>query len=223
MGEMAAGIAHEVNQPLTAIASYTQACRRRLESGRADSEKLLELMEKVNGQALRAGDVIRRLCAMVKKRESHQEQADINDLVQESVTMARVDTRLLDCPIQIELNPLLPKVIADPVQIQQILLNLIRNGVDAMETVPASAQHLGITTSLRDDEYVEVAVTDCGVGLSNQVAEQLFSPFFTTKSSGMGMGLAICRSIITSQGGRLWFTRNRHGGVTFHFTVPIAM
>ena len=221
LGEMAAGIAHEINQPLTAIASYSQACRRRLQAGDTNRNKLLDLLEKINDQALRAGEVIKGLRALVKKRESRQEVVDLNELIHSSVTLAKVDTRLLNCKIALELVEPSPAVIADAVQIQQIILNLIRNGIDAMETVPAHGRVISLRTALHDDEQVEIAVADRGPGLSREIAEQLFNPFFTTKASGMGMGLAISRSIITSHGGRLWFSQNVPNGAIFHFTLPL--
>lgn len=222
LGEMAAGIAHEINQPLTAIANYTQACRRRLTAGTASPAKLLDLLVKIDGQAQRAGEIIRRIRALGRKRESEYQLTDVNAIVQEGVNLARVDTRALDCRIELALARQLPAVAVDPIQIQQVILNLIRNSLDAMETVPAGERRITVTTACSSSDSVEVAIADRGVGLPDAAAEQLFDPFFTTKHSGMGVGLSISRSIITSHGGWLWFTRNADCGTTFRFTLPIA-
>lgn len=220
MGEMAAGIAHEVNQPLTAIYSYAQAGVRRVKSGTIDADKLGELLAKISKASLRAGEVVRRLRLMVKARSSQRELADINALVKDIVKLAEVDIRALEFEVELVLSPSLPKVAVDPVQVQQVVLNLIRNGIDAAAGCAEEDKVIRITTSIAADAMVAVAVTDRGTGLTEEAAQQLFNPFFTTKKSGMGMGLAISESIITSHRGRLWFTHNTDRGVTFHFTLP---
>jgi two-component system sensor kinase FixL len=219
LGEMAAGIAHEINQPLTAIASYTQACQRRIEGGTSDRDKILSILSKVSAQALRAGDVIHRVRSLVKNQKSSQIRTDINKIVTDSVSMAKIDTRLLDCRLRMQLDPLAPPVLADSVQIQQILLNLIGNALDAMESVSVDRREILISTSGAAFGEVKTTVADRGEGLLDEVAEQLFNPFFTTKERGMGMGLSISRSIIAAHGGRLWFSDNPAGGTVFHFTV----
>ena len=221
LGEMAAGIAHEINQPLTAISNYADAARRRVSSADADPSKLLMSLEKVSEQAQRAGEVIRRLRALVKKGESQRELADINDLVRDTVKLAAVDARIHDIGIEIDLKTEAPVVYVDPIQIQQVILNLLRNAVDATVESDSPERIVRAETCVLDRELVEVVVHDTGTGISDDAAEKLFSPFFTTKKAGMGMGLSISHSIINSHGGHLWFTRHEEGtGTTFHFTLP---
>jgi len=220
MGEMAAGIAHEINQPLAAINAYAQACQRLIQSGQTDSGELQDALHDVGAQAERAGEVIRRLRAMVKKSAGQRVLTDINELVTETVALARLDRRELDIQIHTELESDLPKVEVDGIQIQQVLLNLVRNAMDAMQHLPATEQPVTIRTSRRGPEQVEVAVADRGEGISDEVVKNIFQPFFTTKNSGMGMGLSISESIVTDHGGRIWFTGNRDQGTTFHVSIP---
>jgi len=222
MGEMAAGIAHEVNQPLTAISTYAQASRRLIESGRLGSELHLEILEKISRQARRAGDVIRRLRDLAERRESQHELLRVNELVAGAVELADADARFHSLTIELELADGLPPVIADPIQVQQVLLNLLRNAVDAVSQAGRS-DPLVVRTARAGDDHVEVAVVDRGEGIDDRVREQLFQPFFTTKPNGTGLGLSISRSIVSSHGGRLWQTPNPDGGTTFHFTVPVAV
>ena len=221
LGEMAAGIAHEINQPLTAISNYADAARRRVSSSGTDPAKLLNSLEKVTEQAQRAGEVIRRLRALVKKGESKRELANINDLLRDTVKLADADARIYDISIDVDLNAQNPTVYVDPIQIQQVILNLLRNAVDATEEGGDSERSVRAKTTIVDDELVEVAVSDRGIGINDEAAKKLFSPFFTTKQSGMGMGLSISHSIINSHGGHLWFTRLPANGTSFHFTLPI--
>ena len=221
LGEMAAGIAHEINQPLTAISNYSDAARRRVLSNNADPEKLLSSLEKVSEQAHRAGEVIRRLRALVKKGTSQRECADINDLVRDTVNLAAVDARIHDVSIDVDIRAAAPTVFVDNIQIQQVILNLLRNAIDATEDEPNPNRTVRAVIEIVDEELVEVSVEDSGVGITEDSAEKLFSPFFTTKKAGMGMGLSISHSIINAHGGHLWFSRNPERGTTFHFTLPL--
>jgi two-component system sensor kinase FixL len=221
LGEMAAGIAHEINQPLTAISNYADAARRRVLADSADPAKLLKSLEKVSEQAHRAGEVIRRLRALVKKGTSQRDDANVNDLLRDSVNLAAVDARIHDVNIEVDFYPGKLKVFVDHIQIQQVILNLLRNAVDATESDPGQDRTVRATTAIVDNELVEVSVEDRGVGVTDAEGEKLFSPFFTTKKAGMGMGLSISHSIINAHGGHLWFTRNTERGTTFHFTLPI--
>ena len=223
LGEMAAGIAHEINQPLTAISNYADAARRRVSNANIDPDKLLTSLEKVSEQAQRAGEVIRRLRSLVKKGESQRELADVNDLIRDTVKLAAVDARIHDIGIEVKLNAESPVVYVDSIQIQQVVLNLLRNAVDATVESDGPERIVRAETCVLDDELVEVAVRDSGSGISDDAAENLFSPFFTTKKAGMGMGLSISHSIIDSHGGHLWFTRHEDGGTTFQFTLPIDL
>ncbi len=222
LGEMAAGIAHEMNQPLAAIANYAHACRRRIAAGTATPDKLMDLLGKIAEQAERTGEIIRSIRSMSKKEENRQQCANLGALVREALDMARTDSRSLDCPIGLDLPNSLPTVVVDPIQIQQVILNLIRNSLDAMESVPADERRIVVSASLHDPENVEVAVADWGIGLPDEAGERLFDPFFTTKHSGLGIGLSISRSIINSHGGQFWFAGNADRGTTFRFTLPIG-
>ena len=221
LGEMAAALAHEINQPLTAIATYAQACRRLMASGQASAEDVQETLGKLSAQAHRGGEVIRRLRSLGKEGESRRELALINAVVGEAVKLAEADARFHGIRIETELAPSLPPVAVDPVQIQQVVLNLIRNGIDACEEGGSAGHPIRVATRL-DAGHVEVEVRDSGPGIDEETRARLFEPFFTTKESGMGVGLAISRSIVTSHGGRLWFEGNESGGATFRFTVPAA-
>jgi signal transduction histidine kinase/ABC-type uncharacterized transport system substrate-binding protein len=223
MGEMATGIAHEINQPLTAIGNYAHACRLMLDQGSFDKERFQEILDKLSRSAKRAGEVIRRLRTLVRKRESELEEVQLNDLVADVAALMESDARLRDMPIQVELAEFVPPVTVDEVQIQQVVLNLLRNGMDAMEDVAILKRRLWVRTAARAEAEVELSVTDRGIGIPEGLDEELFHPFVTTRESGMGMGLSICRSIVDAHGGRLWFTRNPEGGATFHVALPTVV
>ncbi len=219
MGEMAAGIAHEVNQPLAAISSFSQAAKRLLESDKLDARTLVNVLTQIAEQSQRAGDVIRRLRAMVSNSDEERVRASLGDLIRDTLMLARTDTRSLNIRFETHIEPDLPSVWVDPVQIQQVLLNLVRNAIDAVEN--SEEKLIDITAGWSPSDEVSVAVTDFGEGIPEPVAEQLFKPFFTTKDSGLGMGLSICQSIITAHGGRVWFTPNANRtGSTFSFSLP---
>ena len=221
MGEMAASIAHEINQPLSAIANYTNAAYRRVSAGRLDGEKLSASLMKIDEQAQRAGEVVRRLRNLVKKRESQRELLDINELVRDSLRLAEVDARIHDVVVETSFTESPSRVLADPVQIEQVILNLLRNAIDAMGMVAKDESRLMVRTE-EHDNFVEVSVCDRGTGITKVHEKHLFEPFFTTKVAGMGMGLSISHSIVSAHGGRFWFTRNPERGVTFRFSLPKA-
>jgi C4-dicarboxylate-specific signal transduction histidine kinase len=222
MGEMAAGLAHEINQPLAAIANYAQASQRFLKSPRRNDADVLEALEQINAQALRAGEVIRRLRNFVKNREVKREPVECNRLLDDLRTLAETDARLHNVRLRIEAAPNLPPLLADPIQLQQVVLNLVRNAIDAMAEAPEERREVVLSTHLRPEGYIEVIVSDRGAGLAPGAAEQLFHPFFTTKPTGTGLGLAISRSIVRAHGGRLWHTPNPASGAQFHFTLPVT-
>lgn len=223
MGELAAGIAHEMNQPLAAITSYAQASKRLLQSATADNkEKVAVALDKICDQAIRASDVIDRLRSFVKKRVAQRESVDLNKLILETVKLAKVDTRILDHQVILKLSQdIKPKLLADPVQIQQVLLNLIRNGIDAMEDLKGAPLH--IRSQWLSDEMIEVSVIDCGYGLDEDSISGIFSPFFTTKASGMGMGLSVSQTIIHSHGGTIYFGPSQPSGCIFSFSLPATV
>ena len=222
IGEMAAGIAHEINQPLTAIGAYAQASARMIKAGMLESSEILAAMDKIDRQARRAGDVIHHLRQLVRQRSSAREVTDLNELVAEIVPLAEVDARMHDTSVRLSLADSPLPVTIDPIQIQQVVLNLLRNGMEAMDMVEHDERVLEIRTRRVDGDTAEIAVKDRGVGIPQETEENLFRTFFTTKRSGMGMGLAICRSITRSHDGRLWFTRNERRGATFHLSLPIT-
>ncbi len=221
MGEMAAGLAHELNQPLAAIVSYTQGCVRRIANGNHKPHELLNAMKQVTGQAQRAGEIIRHLRNFTSNSELQRTSANLNAMVREVLNMAKVDIRNQGVTVRLRLADPLPSVSVETIQIEQVLLNLIRNGMEAMTNTGKDARELIVRTFVNDEEKVHISISDAGEGLpKNLDPNKVFDAFFTTKSNGMGMGLAISRSIIESHDGRLWATRNPDRGTTFHFTLP---
>jgi two-component system sensor kinase FixL len=220
MGQMASALAHELNQPLTAILNYVRAARRLLEMEGGASPKALETMDKAVAQTSRAGQIIRRLRDFVEKGQSQRAPDNLNKTIEEAAALALVGAKEANVKVTLELSPALPEVLIDRIQIQQVLLNLIRNSVEAM--VMNDRRELVIRSALLDGQ-AEVAVSDTGTGLSDAVVAQLFQPFVTTKPQGMGLGLSISRSIIDAHGGRIWAEPNEGGGVAFRFTVPAGL
>lgn len=226
MGEMAAGFAHEVNQPLTAISNYAQVAKRmmaRLENTDNDIyESLYEAMDKINTQARRAGEIIARIRSFVKKPDHVLTTVDPAKLLKDTVKLAEVDARNNSMEIHMDLADQLPAVKVDPVQIQQVALNLIRNGMEAMRDQETRDVGVWVKAAKVDEQFLKVSVVDRGYGLADDAEEKLFTPFYTTKSDGMGIGLTVCHSIIQSHGGRMSFQRHPEGGTIFEFTMPIA-
>jgi two-component system sensor kinase FixL len=220
MGEMTASIAHEINQPLTAISMYAQASLKLLdrEDGR---EKVRDALEKLNTQSLRAGAVIERIQRFARAQETTREMVVPNELIVDLLKLAESDARMHDIQIELSLADDLPEVFADPVQLQQVVLNLIRNGIDAMNEIGCrNGRSIRLATRQTGDE-LEISVADQGPGVADDQLDLLFTPFHTTKKEGMGMGLSICRSIVTEHGGELRYRNNRETGATFYFTLPI--
>lgn len=222
MGEMASSIAHEVNQPLTAVATYAQAGRRLVKGGMIDTPELLEVLERISDEAIRAGDIIHRLRGMVKKRESELVECDLIQLLEEIAPLASVDARLNDVELSFDLPADESIILADGVQVQQVVLNLIRNGIDAMADVPEDQKVLEVRVSHDDAHEVKLSVSDRGCGLPEVSEKSLFEPFFTTKEAGLGLGLSISDSIVAAHGGKLSFSRNPKGGTTFFFSLPLS-
>ena len=224
LGEMSAGIAHEINQPLTAITTYANAGRRRAVSEEIDVTKISELFEKISASAHHAGNVIARLRKLLRPQVGQMESVDINMLITESISLIKTDSRTIEFEIVTDLEKNMPSVIADPVQIQQVILNLLRNSMDAEIVANVENKVIRIcTTFITTESRIQVSVWDCGPGISHESAEKLFLPFYTTKASGMGVGLAICHSILQAHRGKLWFSNNPDAGVTFCFTLPTAL
>lgn len=219
MGEMVAQMAHELNQPLAAISAYAAACIRRISSGEISSDKLTEGLDKIREQALRAGEIIYRTRTFASKKAPRRETVDVVALLEDVLRLLEPETRQRGVTIRFDPPRRLPPVSADRVQIQQVIVNLLLNGTEALDAA-SNERVLSIVVSLIEDKAIEIAVRDSGRGLGAS-AEDVFQPFFTTKPDGLGMGLAISRSIVDAHGGRLWATPNAERGTTFHFTLPL--
>jgi C4-dicarboxylate-specific signal transduction histidine kinase len=219
MGEMAAGLAHELNQPLAAIVNFTRGCVRRLRLGDTANAEILDALEQASAQALRAGGIIRRIRDFIRKEESTLSQVDLNDLVRNVTQLAELEGRLQGVHIHLALAPSIPKVYVDSIQIEQVILNLMRNGFDAMDGPASTEKTLVIQTTAPDDTQVDVAISDTGTGLTSEALAHIFEPFFSTKRSGLGLGLSISRSIIEAHGGRLSVESSLGSGSTFRFSL----
>lgn len=225
MGEMAAAMAHELNQPLTAIANFSAASIRMLESD-ADAHKndVLDALRDIYSEAHRAGEVIRRTRSFTRTTDSDRQINSLGNIAAQVRSLAQLDTRANNIRLHWDLPADLPPVEVDPVQIQQVILNLIRNAVDAMEATPPEHRHIYVRALLTAPHEIRFEVRDQGSGVKVETTHQIFNAFFTTKMLGMGMGLAICRTIIRTHGGELGFRNNDKdnaaAGATFYFTLP---
>ena len=213
--ELAGSLAHELNQPLTAILSNAQAAQRFLAHEQPDLGEIRDILADIVAEDKRAGEVIRRLRLLLKKGVVQQQPLLVNEIVQEVLKLVRSDLVNLNFATQTELAPNLPVIQGDAVQLQQVLLNLVLNACDAMAGATRDHRRLTIRTGLNNDGWVHLTVADRGEGIVPEKLQQVFEPFYTTKASGLGLGLAVCRSIVTAHGGRLWATNNPGGGATF--------
>ncbi|HEY3517000.1 MAG TPA: PAS domain S-box protein [Gammaproteobacteria bacterium] len=220
MGEMAAGIAHEINQPLAAIATYAQAGKRVLQRGEPDFAMLADICNKIDDQARRAGQVIDNLRKFIRKQDIETQSLDVNRVVDDVLNLIEVDAHSEGIPVHVRTADGLPKVRADAVQLQQVLLNLTRNSVDAMRGSLGKDRGIIIATELSDGGDVRIRVTDHGHGVSAQLGENIFHPFVTTKRDGLGVGLAISKTIVQSYGGTLGYLENPSGGAIFTVELP---
>uniref|UniRef100_B0T7M6 Sensor protein FixL n=1 Tax=Caulobacter sp. (strain K31) TaxID=366602 RepID=B0T7M6_CAUSK len=219
MGEMASTLAHELNQPLSAIANLLTGSRRLLDRGRPeDQAKVRDAVDKASAQALRAGDVIHRMREFVRRGATERAPESLSKVVEDAAALALIGAREHLVQTRLQLDPAADAVYADRVQIQQVLVNLIRNAVDAMADSPR--RELTIASQRLANGSVQVSVTDTGSGISDDFRERLFQPFMTTKAEGMGVGLSISRSIVEAHGGKIWADANPTGGTVFHFTLP---
>jgi two-component system sensor kinase FixL len=220
MGEMASALAHELNQPLSAIANYLSGARRLLERAEVNEPRAGEALEKAGDQALRAGEIIRRLRDFLARGEGERRIEHLPKLVQEACALALVGVKEHGVRVRYEFAEDAARVVADRVQVQQVVLNLVRNAIDAMAEHPR--RDLLVSTAVVDDEMALVSVADTGPGIDEAAAARLFQPFVTTKPSGMGVGLSISRTIVESHGGRIWTEPNPGGGAIFRFTLRLA-
>jgi two-component system sensor kinase FixL len=219
MGTLASSLAHELNQPLTAVASYCESARDLLGDD-MDSETtamIREAMDEAAKQSVRAGQIVRRLRDFMSHGETERHVESLQRLINEANALGLVGSREHGIDVQVSLDPRADLVFVDRIQVQQVLVNLIRNAIDAMMDGPV--RKLSIRTA-RKDGLTRVTVEDTGSGISDSIAEQLFQPFVTSKQTGMGIGLSICRTIVQAHGGRIWFEPGSNGGTAFHFTLP---
>jgi C4-dicarboxylate-specific signal transduction histidine kinase len=200
--------------------TYAEACSQLLESGDYDSRELAGVLRDIANEAERAGKIIRRIRGFISKHEPRFRLINLNELVRETIHLVALDPNWQSVQFRLETDSSEPRVRADPVTIEQVILNLVHNAIDAMEELPEEQRQLCLRTQAHADKYVEVSVEDRGAGLHPKVRKHLFEPFSTTKKNGMGMGLAISRSIVQQHGGNLWATDNPYGGTTFRFTLP---
>ena len=219
LGELATSIAHEVNQPLAGVVTNAEAGLRWLSGNAPNIEEARDSLANIAEDGARAGEVIRRLREFLKKRSPETAPLDINDVVQEAVALTRAELVKRQVEVQIELSGGLPCVRGDRIQLQQVILNLIMNGADAMAGTAASKKIL-VSSRSSADQHVIVAVRDSGAGISAQDMPRMFEAFFTTKPTGMGMGLSISRSILEAHGGRIWAEANEGPGITVQFALP---
>ncbi|MEO5578870.1 MAG: PAS domain S-box protein [Sphingomicrobium sp.] len=217
LGEMASALAHELNQPLSAIANYLKGSKMLLDREVVPYKRVAEAVDRAASEALRAGEIIRRLRDFVSRGETERRIESLPKLIEEAAALALVGAKEHGVRVRFDFDPNVDLVLADKVQIQQVVLNLIRNAVDAM--LESDQRHLTVTAVPTANEMALVSVADSGPGISEDVADQLFQPFITTKRSGMGVGLSISRTIVEAHGGRIWFEANEGGGAVFRFTV----
>ncbi len=222
IGELAAELAHEINQPLYAISNYASACQNAASGGVADDTRnLLNWTQQIAEQANRAGGIIRRMNRFLRKSEPELKATDLNQLIRETLDLIDVERRTYEIRVDLDLASQLPSVLVDPVLMQQVLVNLTRNAIDAMDGVDDRDRLMTIRSRLNGSEMIEIEISDVGRGMNEETKRQLFNPFFTTKENGLGMGLTICRSAVESHHGKIWVTENADHGSTFHIRLPI--
>ena len=221
MGQMASSLVHEINQPLTATTNYLQAARRLLVRGdRGSLERTADVIDNALEQVTRTTQIIQRLRDFVRKSESEPRAEDVGKIIEEASALALIGTKERDVNVQLRCDPRLPEVSVDKIQIQQVVVNLARNAIEAMEG--SGRRELTVSADLIEDGMVQVSVADTGPGIAPEIADRLFQPFVTTKAQGMGVGLSICRSIVEAHGGELRVELNPGGGTIFRFSVPVV-
>jgi C4-dicarboxylate-specific signal transduction histidine kinase len=223
MGELAASIAHEISQPLGAMVANGDACLLWLANDRPNLDEARQAVKRIVGEGQRAGDIIRSVRALAGKSGPEMTQFDINDAIREVLILMRSELRRHDVSLETELSGGLEPIMGDRVQLQQVILNLIMNGIEAMSMVMHQPRVLRVRSQIDWPSIVLIAIEDSGPGFAPETMDHLFEAFFTTKLSGMGMGLSICRSIIDAHGGRLWASPRSPQGAVFQFTVPTVV
>jgi len=220
LGEIAAGIAHELNQPLSAITTYARACERFLSSPEPDLEETQSALREIGQEAMRAGGIIRRLRQIVKSRAAEQTRVDLNALIDDVAVLIEADARVHQTSLRLELAPNLPAITGDPAQLQHLIVNLARNAIEALEQRPSGSRELTLRTARCGEAEVELAVCDNGPGVEPAMVERLFMPFATTKAEGTGLGLSISQTIARSHGGTLSYHPANGGGACFVLRLP---
>ncbi|MCX7099360.1 MAG: ATP-binding protein [Methylococcales bacterium] len=221
LGQLSAALAHELNQPLNAILNNAQAAQRFLRRNPANLADLTNILDDIVKNTLRAGDIVHHLRALVKKQEAVRQAQDINTIIHEAAQMLRCELIGQQVSLHLNLADTLPPVWGDAVQLLQVTLNLLTNGIEALAPLEKSRRHIEVSTACVEASHIEVSVADTGQGLDPAQLDLIFSPFNTSKPDGLGMGLAICCAIVDNHGGRLWATNKPDGGACFHFTLPI--
>jgi C4-dicarboxylate-specific signal transduction histidine kinase len=219
MGELTASLAHEVNQPITAAVTNANTCLRWLGADTPDIEEARAAVTRIVNDGTRAAEIIKRIRLLFKKGTPERELIDVNEVIREMIVILHGEATRYSTSVRTELAAEIPQFMGDRVQLQQVMMNLIMNSIDAMKDVNGTRE-LAIKSELRENEQVLVSVSDTGVGLPREQMDQIFNAFVTTKLHGTGMGLSISRSIVESHGGRLWATDNSPRGASFHFTLP---
>jgi len=218
MGTMASSLAHELNQPLTAVANYVEAARDLLETPNAENIAIVrEALTDAAQQSIRAGHIVRRLRDFISRGDTEKQLENLRTIINEANALALIGTRELGIDVIIDIDERVHQVLVDRVQIQQVLVNLIRNAVEAMRE--SAYRRLIISALLRPENMVEVSVSDTGLGVDHETEAMLFEPFASTKTTGMGLGLSICQTIIGAHGGRIWYSKAASDGATFRFTL----
>lgn len=223
VSEMATSIAHEINSPLSAIVNYARGCERRLASGKIDKTELSEALEQIGAQAERAAKIIRRIRNFSRGVEPERTLSDISQIIHDVTVIAAFEAKRHNISMNLVLTSEALPIVADRIQVNQVLWNLVVNAIEAIAGGNSTRREIDISSSRIDEHYAEIAVRDTGPGLDEEDLQRIFDAFFTSKPEGMGMGLAISRSIIDAQGGHLWVTRNPDCGLTFHIKFPLAM
>jgi two-component system sensor kinase FixL len=222
LGEMSSGIAHELNQPLCAMANYAQACDRLLAMPDPDIPEIRDALQEIASQAMRAGEAIQRLRNLARPREARPELTDINSLIMELTDLIQSDAKHNQVRYRFEAGLALPRVLVDRSQIQQLVLNLVRNSIEALAEQPQDSREVVVSSTRKAHGDVEISVTDCGPGVPLAVLPHLFTPFCTSKATGTGLGLAMSRTIANANGGQLDYRANLPSGACFTLTLPAA-
>jgi two-component system, LuxR family, sensor kinase FixL len=220
LGELTSSLAHEINQPLAAILSNAQAAQRFLSQDKPDMKEVAEILKDIVRDDNRPAEVIRKIRSLLKKEEARYETLSLNDVIEEILNVVHNDTALTAVSIEKELDPSLPSIWGDRIQLQQVILNLVLNAAEAMKEAAADVRRLNVRTTKNNDRFAIVSIRDMGPGIEEKNASRIFEPFYTTKTGGMGMGLAISKDIVKSHKGEIWAENNPDRGTTFFFTVP---